>query len=117
MLGRLLGGLLGEVIRVEGGQDLYDRIEAVRVASVGYHRHPGAKGSAELERLLNELSLDDAVALVEGLGGLGRLRVLRSPYGHDAFLKETDRIDALLANELFGPATRIPLQASPGVSA
>ena len=49
--------------------------------------------------------LDDAVALVEGLGTHGRLRVLRSPYGHDAFLKETDRIDALLAAEL-APRTR-----------
>ena len=40
--------------------------------------------------------LADAVALVERLGLHGRLRVLRSTYGHDAFLKETDRIDALL---------------------
>ncbi|MGV3578803.1 phosphoenolpyruvate carboxylase [Brevundimonas sp.] len=63
---RLLGGLLGDVIRVEGGQDLYDRIEAVRVASVAYHRHAGARGSAELERLLNELSLEDAVGLAHG---------------------------------------------------
>ena len=46
--------------------------------------------------------MSDAVALIEGLGAQGRLRVLRSPYGHDAFLKETDRIDALLASELFG---------------
>lgn len=44
--------------------------------------------------------MSDAVALVEGMGPGGRLRVLRSPYGHDAFLKETDRIDALLASEL-----------------
>jgi phosphoenolpyruvate carboxylase len=63
---RLLGGLLGEVIRDEGGQALYDKIEAVRVASVAYHRHPGAKGSAELERLLSELSLDEAVGLAHG---------------------------------------------------
>ena len=63
---RLLGGLLGEVIRDEGGQALYDRIEAVRVASVAYHRQPGAEGSAELERLLSELSLDDAVGLAHG---------------------------------------------------
>lgn len=40
--------------------------------------------------------LHDAVALVEALGPLGRLRVLRSRYGHDAFLKDPDRIDALL---------------------
>ncbi len=44
--------------------------------------------------------LSDAVALVEGLGALGQLRVLRTTYGHDAFLKETDRIDEILAGVL-----------------
>ncbi len=46
--------------------------------------------------------LSDSVTLVEGLGTLGTLRVLRSPYGHDAFLKETDRIDAILNSALRG---------------
>ncbi len=49
--------------------------------------------------------LSDAVALVERLGLHGRLRVLRSTYGHDAFLKETDRIDALLGAALRDPTT------------
>lgn len=44
--------------------------------------------------------LADHVALVEGLGTLGHLRIVRSPYGHDAFLKETDKIDAILASAL-----------------
>jgi homoserine O-acetyltransferase len=49
--------------------------------------------------------LADSVALVEGLNtqgstAHGQLRVLRSPYGHDAFLKETDKIDAILASAL-----------------
>ena len=44
--------------------------------------------------------LADMVTMVEGLGTRGSLRVLRSPYGHDAFLKENDRIDAILANAL-----------------
>ena len=44
--------------------------------------------------------LSDAVTLVEGLGLNGNLRVLRSRYGHDAFLKEGDRIDALLGAAL-----------------
>ena len=47
--------------------------------------------------------LADSVALVEGLGTRGQLRVLRSPYGHDAFLKETDRIDAILVGALRKP--------------
>ncbi len=44
--------------------------------------------------------LADSVALVEGLGTRGQLRVMRSPYGHDAFLKEADRIDSILASVL-----------------
>ena len=63
---RLLGGLLGDVIRDEGGQDLYDRIEAVRQASVAYHRDPASDGSARLEALLKDLSLDQAVGLAHG---------------------------------------------------
>lgn len=47
--------------------------------------------------------LADLVTLVEGLGTRGSLRVLRSPYGHDAFLKEHDRIDAILASVLRTP--------------
>ena len=63
---RLLGGLLGEVIRDEGGQDLYDRIEAVRQASVAYHRDPGSHPAKRLEQLLSDLSLDQAVGLAHG---------------------------------------------------
>ncbi|MGY1458938.1 MULTISPECIES: homoserine O-succinyltransferase MetX [unclassified Luteimonas] len=40
--------------------------------------------------------LSEAVALVEGLGGRATLRVLRSPHGHDAFLKDDGRVDAIL---------------------
>lgn len=63
---RLLGGLLGEVIRDEGGQELYDRIEAVRQASVAWHRNAGAEDARRLEGLLGELSLDQAVGLAHG---------------------------------------------------
>ena len=51
--------------------------------------------------------LADSVALVEGLGTRGQLRVLRSPYGHDAFLKETDRIDAILVGALRKPEQKL----------
>ncbi|WP_407352465.1 homoserine O-succinyltransferase [Luteimonas sp. R10] len=60
-------------------------------------RVPTTVVAVEGDRLV---PLSDSVALVEGLGRRGRLRVLRSPYGHDAFLKETDRIDALLRSAL-----------------
>nr|WP_313040420.1 phosphoenolpyruvate carboxylase [Brevundimonas diminuta] len=70
---RILGALLGEVIRDEGGQDLYDRIEAVRRASVAYHRDPASDDASELERLLGELSLDQAIGLTHGFAAFSLL--------------------------------------------
>ncbi len=70
---RLLGALLGEVIRDEGGQDLYDRIEAVRQASVAYHRDPSIQGAARLEALLGDLSLDQAIGLTHGFAAFSLL--------------------------------------------
>ncbi|WP_286952228.1 phosphoenolpyruvate carboxylase [Brevundimonas sp. UBA7507] len=70
---RLLGALLGEVIRDEGGQNLYDRIEAVRRASVAYHRDPASDDASELERLLGELSLDQAIGLTHGFAAFSLL--------------------------------------------
>jgi homoserine O-acetyltransferase len=42
----------------------------------------------------------DAYALAERLGGETHLKVLRSPYGHDAFLKEEADIGAILRDAL-----------------
>lgn len=69
---RLLGAMLGEVIRDEGGKALYDRIEAVRQASVAYHRDAD-KDAAELEALLKDLSLDHAVGLADGFAAFSLL--------------------------------------------
>jgi homoserine O-acetyltransferase len=60
-------------------------------------RTPTMVVAVESDRLV---PLADSVLLVEKLAGRGHLRVLRSPYGHDAFLKETERVDAILANVL-----------------
>lgn len=80
-------------LRLSESIDLH-RIDPAQV------RVPTLVVAVEGDRLV---PLSDSVALVEGLGGTGQLRVLRSPYGHDAFLKETDRIDGILAGALRNP--------------
>ena len=77
-------------LRLSESIDLH-RIDPAQV------RVPTLVVAVEGDRLV---PLSDSVALVEGLGTPGQLRVLRSSYGHDAFLKETDRIDAILATAL-----------------
>ncbi len=77
-------------LRLSESIDLH-RIDPARVAV------PTLVVAVEGDRLV---PLADAVTLVEGLGTRGSLRVLRSAYGHDAFLKEHDRIDGILAAAL-----------------
>ena len=46
------------------------------------------------------IPVDDAYALIESISAETRLRVLRSRYGHDAFLKEEDAIAEILHEAL-----------------
>jgi phosphoenolpyruvate carboxylase len=59
---RFLGKLLGDVIRKQGGAALFERIEAIRAASVDRHR--GLRPQRELTAGLESLSLDETVAFV-----------------------------------------------------
>ena len=63
---RLLGGILGEVIRAEGGEALFEHVEAVRQASVAYHRDPASHPAKRLEKLLTAMSVDQAAGLAHG---------------------------------------------------
>ncbi|MES2497485.1 MAG: phosphoenolpyruvate carboxylase [Pseudomonadota bacterium] len=61
---RFLGRLLGDVIRVYGGDTLFRRIEYIRSASVDRAR--GIVGSHEIDSGLDALTLDDTLAFVRG---------------------------------------------------
>ncbi|WP_271165344.1 phosphoenolpyruvate carboxylase [Brevundimonas intermedia] len=63
---RLLGGILGDVIRQEGGEALFEHVEAVRQASVAYHRDPASHPAKRLEKLLTTMSVDQAAGLAHG---------------------------------------------------
>src|SRR5271154_2358299 len=57
---RFLGKLLGDVIRAHGGDALFQRIEAIRAASVDRYR--GISNPRGLSAGLDTLSLDETVA-------------------------------------------------------
>ncbi len=58
---RFLGRILGDVIRSEDGQAVFDEIEQIRQASVALHRNGPEAGGDAVESRLSELSLPDAV--------------------------------------------------------
>src|ERR1700728_4724327 len=59
---RFLGRLLGGVLRTFGGDALFERIEAIRAASVDRYR--GVSNPRSLSADLESLSLDETVAFV-----------------------------------------------------
>jgi phosphoenolpyruvate carboxylase len=61
---RLLGRLLGDVIREQHGQAVFDRIEEIRSRSVAEHRQ--GEPDPALAPILDRLSLDETLLLIRG---------------------------------------------------
>ena len=59
---RLFGDILGRVLAKEEGEAVFRAIEAIRQASVAYHREGTPERAARLDELLQALSLPDALA-------------------------------------------------------
>jgi phosphoenolpyruvate carboxylase len=68
---RLLGRLLGEVIRSQAGDAALERVERIRQAAVGLRRENA--GKAQLERLLNALDLDQTMEVVRAFSFFSHL--------------------------------------------
>ena len=58
---RLLGRVLGDVIRTHDGQGVFDQIEALRQASVAFHRQGTPEAAMRMQERLGALSLSDTV--------------------------------------------------------
>ena len=58
---RLLGRLLGDVIRAEDGDAVFGQIEAIRQASVAFHREGTPEAARLMAERLQQLSLPDTV--------------------------------------------------------
>ena len=61
---RLLGRLLGDVIREQEGRMSYDLIERIRQLSVAYRRHDDEQADKTLKRTLRGLSDEQAVSVI-----------------------------------------------------
>jgi phosphoenolpyruvate carboxylase len=71
---RLLGRLLGEVIRSQAGDAALERIERIRQTAVRFRRdNSGYDGRAELERELNALDLNETLQLVRAFSYFSHL--------------------------------------------
>ncbi len=74
---RLLGRILGDVIREQEGREAYELVEQVRKLSVAFRRDADTNADKSLKKLLASLSAEATVSdsclhLLQPLGQLGR---------------------------------------------
>ena len=70
---RLLGRILGDVIREQEGQDAFELVERVRQLSVAYRLKADASAGRVLDRLLKNLSVDQTVSVIRAFSYFSHL--------------------------------------------
>jgi phosphoenolpyruvate carboxylase len=61
---RLLGRILGDTIREQEGDRIFDLIELTRQNSIAFQRDGDAQAKLQLESVLNDLDADDTIAVI-----------------------------------------------------
>ncbi len=70
---RLLGRILGDVIREQEGREAYDLIERIRQLAVAYRAKRDDKAGKDLDRLLKNLSADQSVSVIRAFSYFSHL--------------------------------------------
>jgi phosphoenolpyruvate carboxylase len=95
---RLLGGLLGDVIRTEDGEAVFNQIEELRRASVSFHREGEDAAARALPERLAALSVPEAVRFAHSFAAF--LQITNIAEDHVQRMRDSaaeDRPDTLAA--------------------
>ena len=80
---RLLGRLLGEVIRQQEGEAVFKVVETIRQTAVRFRRESDLEAGADLDRLLKKLSRDQTNAVVRAFSYFSHLANIAEDQHHN----------------------------------
>jgi phosphoenolpyruvate carboxylase len=89
---RLLGRILGEVIREQEGRAAFELIERVRQLSVAYRLKRDTSAGRELDRLLKNLSADQTVSVIRAFSYFSHLANIAEDRHHVRRRQHHDRL-------------------------
>ena len=79
---RLLGRVLGEIIREQEGEEVFDTVERIRQTSVRFHRDHDATARRELEGILDALTDDQTSKIIRAFSAFSHLANLAEDQHH-----------------------------------
>ncbi|MDB5951172.1 MAG: phosphoenolpyruvate carboxylase [Massilia sp.] len=79
---RLLGRLLGDVLRDQEGESVFDIVETIRQTAVRFRREDDAEAGKELTTLLRKLTRDQAISVVRAFSYFSHLANIAEDQHH-----------------------------------
>ena len=80
---RLLGRLLGEVVREQEGDEVFEVVETIRQTAVRFRRESDARAGAELDKLLKKLTRDQTNSVVRAFSYFSHLANIAEDQHHN----------------------------------
>jgi phosphoenolpyruvate carboxylase len=79
---RLLGRILGDTVREQEGEEIYEIVERIRQASIRFHRDNEMAARRELEATLDSLSADQTLTIVRAYSYFSHLSNIAEDQHH-----------------------------------
>ena len=79
---RLLGRILGDTVREQQGEAIFDAVERIRQTSIRFHRTEDAAARRELEAMLNSLSRGQAIHVIRAYSFFSHLANIAEDQHH-----------------------------------
>lgn len=79
---RLLGRLLGDTVRAQEGEAVFDLVETIRQSSIRFRRHEDHAARRELEATLDSLSRDQTIDVVRAFSYFSHLSNIAEDQHH-----------------------------------
>jgi phosphoenolpyruvate carboxylase len=80
---RLLGRFLGNVLREQEGEDVFQVVETIRQTAVRFRRESDAQSGAELNKLLKKLTRDQTISVVRAFSYFSHLANIAEDQHHN----------------------------------
>jgi phosphoenolpyruvate carboxylase len=79
---RLLGRILGETVRVQEGDQVFESVERIRQTALRFHRQADTTARHELQTIISGLAEDQAIRIIRAFGYFSHLANIAEDQHH-----------------------------------
>ncbi|MBS1188121.1 MAG: phosphoenolpyruvate carboxylase [Burkholderiaceae bacterium] len=86
---RLLGRMLGDVLREKEGEEVFNIVETIRRTAIHFRRNPNAQADSKLDKMLRGLTKEQTIAVVRAFSYFSHLANIAVDKHHNLSYRES----------------------------